>query len=120
MKRTKIIQLNDKKIFFCNLKDVEKEEILNVSQETFSLIGVELQKGEKANFLIDVTNLQIPPKIMEEIEVIAELHKNNINKEGIIGITGFKGTLLNIYGWLTGSQLRAFKNRELAIHWLAS
>ena len=120
MKRTQIIQLNDKKIFFCDLKGIEKEEILDVSKETWSIISADIQKGEKVNFLIDITDVQIPPNIMEEISALAELHKNEINKEGVLGIHGFKRTLLNMYGWAKGSQLKAFEDRELAINWLAS
>ena len=120
MKRTKIIQLNDKKIFFCDLKGIERDEIIAVSKETWSIIKSELGTGEKANFLIDITNVQIPPKIMEEISTLAELNKDNIAKEGVIGINGFRRTLINIYGWAIGSQLKAFEDRELAMHWLAS
>lgn len=120
MKRIKIIQLNDKKIFFCDLKGVKNDDILNISQETWSLIGSELKDGEKVNFLLDITDVNIPPKIMDEISLMAEVHKNNIAKEGVVGINGFRRTLLNLYGWVIGSQLKAFEDRELAMLWLAS
>lgn len=120
MKRTKIIQLNNKKIFYCDLKGLENDEILNVSQETWSLIGSELENEEKANFLIDITGVEIPPKIMEEIATMSERYKNNIAKEGVVGIYGFRRTLLNMYGWAIGSQLKGFEDKEMAMNWLAS
>lgn len=120
MNRTKIIQLNNKKIIFCDLKGIEREEILQVSQQTWSLFGKNLTGTQKASFLIDMTGVEIPPKIMEEIVHMAERYKRNIDKEGVIGLHGFRRNLLNIYGWVIGSNLKAFENEDLAIHWLAS
>lgn len=120
MKRSKIIQLNNKKIIFCDLKGIEREEILQVSQQTWSLFSSDLQHDQKASFLVDMTGVEIPPKIMEEIVNMAERYKRNIDKEGVIGLHGFRRTLLNMYGWVIGSNLRAFENRDLAINWLAS
>ena len=120
MKRAKIIQLNKKKIIFCDLKGIEREEILQVSQQTWSLFGKHLPQNEKANFLVDMTGVEIPPKIMEEIVHMAERYKQNIDKEGVIGLHGFRKTLLNFYGWVIGSNLKAFENRDRAMHWLAS
>lgn len=120
MNRTKIIQLNDKKIFFCDLRGVNREEILMISQETWNLFNSSLLEGEKANFLIDITNVEIPPMMMEEIANMAERYKKNIDKEGIIGLHGFNKTMLNWYGWLTRSQLKAFETQESAMTWLAS
>lgn len=120
MNRTKIIQLNNKKIFFCDLKGVEREDLLTVSQQTWSLFNSVLIEGEKANFLIDITNVYIPPILMEEIASMADRYKNKIAKEGIIGVHGMNKTVLNIYAWLTGSKLKAFANQESAMMWLAS
>lgn len=120
MERTKIIQLNDKKIIICDLKGIQREEILKVSQQTWTLFGKELLQDEKANFLVDITGVDIPPKIMDEIVSMSEQYKKNIAKEGVIGLYGFKRTLLNIYGWSIGSKLKAFNNKENAINWLAS
>ena len=120
MKRTKIIQLNDKKIVLCDLKGIEREEILRVSQQTWSLIRTSLSEGEKANFLVDMTDVQIPPKMMEEIVSLAENFKQSIAKEGVIGLHGFRRTMLNIYGWSIGSKLKAFDDHEKAMVWLAS
>lgn len=120
MNRTKVIQLNDKKIFLCDLKGLEREEILTVSQQTWNLFSTELIHGEKANFLIDITNVDIPPMMMEEIASMAERYKNNIAKEGVVGLHGFRKTMLNMYGLMIGSKLKAFENQESALIWLTA
>lgn len=120
MQRTSIIQLNNRKIILCDLRGIEKEDILKVSQQTWTLFGSALLENEKASFLVDLTGVTIPPKIMDDIVSISEQYKQNIAKEGVIGLYGFKRTMLNIYGWSIGSNLKAFKDRELAFNWLAS
>jgi hypothetical protein len=120
MKRTKIIQLNNKKIFLCDLKGVQNEDLLEVSHETWNMFNTELKEGEKVSFLIDITNVDIPPSLMEEISELASRYKQSIEKEGVIGFHGFKKTLLNLYSWASGSQLKAFETQERAMLWLAS
>jgi hypothetical protein len=120
MKRTKIIQFQNRKIFYCDLKGAHNEDIIDASYETWQLFNSELQEGEKAFFLIDITDVDIPAKTMEEMTSLAERYRNNIAKEGIIGMNGFNKALFNFYGWATGSHLKAFENKETAMHWLAS
>ena len=120
MKRTTVIQLNDKKIFLCDLKGLQTQDILNVSQETWDMFHKEIHEGEKANFLIDITNVDLESSTLEQIATMAEQYRNNIEKEGVIGLYGIRKTIFNIYGWAIGSQLKAFETQERAMHWLAS
>jgi hypothetical protein len=120
MKRTRIIQLNDKKIFLCDLKGAHNDDLLDVSQEAFNLFHTEIKEGEKVNFLIDITNTDISQNVIDEISSVAEQYKGFISKEGVVGLYGFKKTLLNLYGFMIGSRLKAFESQESAMHWLAS
>ena len=120
MNRIKLIQLNNKKIIFCDLKGIARDEILHVSSQILAMFKSEVKNNEKASFLVDITGVEIPPSTMEEITSLMEIYKQNIFKEGVIGLSGMRKTLFNLYGLLTRTNLKAFENRELAMNWLAS
>lgn len=120
MNRIKLIHQNNKKIILCDLKGINKDEILDVCRNTIALLNSEIKNNEKASFLIDVTGVEIPPKLMEEVTQLFESYRGSIKKEGVIGLYGFRKILFNIYGWVIGSHLKAFENRDLAMNWLVS
>jgi len=120
MNRIKLIHKNNKKIILCDLKGINRDEILNVCRDIVNLFDSEITTDEKANFLIDITGVEIPPKLMEELTSLLESYRGSIKKEGVIGLVGFRKFLFNAYGWIIGAHLKAFENRDVAMNWLAS
>jgi hypothetical protein len=71
------------------------------------------------NMLINVEGLIIGPRELETFKQIAVKLKPMSGKSAVLGVSGAKKVMLDMVSAFSGMTLKAFEQREAALHWLS-
>ena len=113
-----IINHKNKEIILVDHKTLKGAEMIDCFKEASAEI---LKRKNTALSLADFTGVEISKEFIEylksdEVKPITQC----VKKEAIIGVSGIKKMVLNIYSALTGSGAKVFNTQEEAMDFLVA
>jgi hypothetical protein len=111
-----------KSIYYVDYSNIgTKEEFLEIIKQTHAFREIVKAEGKRDQLmLVDVTGSFIYGEILEEIKVGGKETREIISKQAVVGITGSKKVLLNIFNKVTQMEMKVFGTVEDALNWLVT
>lgn len=113
--RIKWVEYNGKEILYCDLRDLNEDELINHMKYSDELV---ISSGKKEILKInDVRGLFAMISILPEIQKSAERQKKFLKKSAYIGSRGVK-KLLDALTRLSNFKAKPFETPEKALEWI--
>ena len=93
----------------------EEDEFIEMAEKA---LEYNLKLNRPTLQLTNITGCYLTPRIMEYINTTMPKVSHLIIKDALIGITGAKRILFQVYNMMVRGNARAFKDEEEALEWL--
>ncbi len=114
-----IISHKGKDIVLVDYKNIAEDQMLEVLKEGTSVVYERGKGGEKVLTLINMENTRIGLTFINESKEYTMPCLPYVKKAAMIGLTGLKGTMLDIYNrWVPKGGIKRFATKEEALDWL--
>jgi hypothetical protein len=110
-----ILTYKGKEISYFDYRGMNMEEIIRTIEEASAKA---LQENKHRLQLSNLTGVFAVPEFMSSVKEAGKKTKHLTTKSAVVGITGAKKLLLNIYNAFTGVDMKAFDDEESAKEWL--
>lgn len=123
MERVYFKEYKGKSIYFVDYSDLKKDtDFLKVIERTnkFRRENIENKEFESQYLLVDFTGSFVVGSVFSRIKESGKATKPYLKKQAVLGVTGAKKTLLNLYNLVIDKGIRAFSEKEEALDWLVS
>jgi hypothetical protein len=110
-----IITYKGKEISYFDYRGMKMDEIIKLIEE---ISKKALQENKRRLQLSNLTGIFAVPEFMDAVNKAGKMTKHLTSKSAVVGITGAKKLLLNMYNTFTGSNMKAFDDEESAKEWL--
>jgi hypothetical protein len=118
MNRTKILEYRGKKIFFHDYSAIKSsDEIGSIMKEVKAYIHSQALLSVYS--LASIEGMHFNNTIRDMFNELLKSNKPYVKASAIIGVTGLKQIVFNGIMKITGRDVKAFSNIEMAKDWLA-
>jgi hypothetical protein len=121
-KGAQFIDYKDKQIYFVDYSDIKtNEEFLSVIKKSNAFREKARAEGKRnLLMLVDITGSFVYGDILTEIKKAGKYTKKITSREAVVGISGGKKILLNIFRSFTSMNIKVFDTVEEAKEWLVA
>ena len=108
-----------KQIFYVDYNGLNTDEMIKLLHETCEILKI---SSEKVPLLTNFQNTIGTTEFMSEVKQLGkEIITVKASKTALLGISSFKGVLVQGYTFFTGEKnLKAFNTEQEAMEWLVS
>jgi len=110
-----IIYYKDVKISYLDYRGLTTKEMIEAVEAARKK---SLEDNSPRPLLTNITGAFAVPEFMAKVKEAGKETKHLTTKSAIVGITGAKKILLNVFNMFTKSDMKVFDNEELAKEWL--
>jgi hypothetical protein len=117
--KSKWIEHNEKKIFFCNYAGFMLNYAGLKAEVEQATEMITMQPGGSVLLLVDVRETPGTPENTECLKTSAVRCKPHVLKTAVVGVEGYRKMIMRTIGRLSGMALMPFDDMEGAKDWLA-
>jgi len=110
-----IITYKGKEISYLDYRGMKLEEILATIDKVSKNA---LLENKQRLQLSNLTGVFAVPEFMDKVKEAGKKTRHLTTRSAVVGVTGTKKLLLNVYNTFTGANMKAFDDEESAKEWL--
>jgi len=118
MKNISVLEHKGKKILYANHKNNNAEHTIDIIRQSEELI-IKMSNPD-LRLLVDITNCEITPEVVEQFKITAKKIKQYRKKTAVIGVSKVQKILLATVNRFSGIDAKAFDDEITAKEWLVT